>query len=172
MENYLTENVIAGIIGFTGELRPGTNNRPSVLNEIKNLKKEIGNVSNIMNFRGVVEATNDNFNEDVKAIENPKDGDVILYKEQEYVYSGTDWVLFGEASANAAAIAALNERIDTVINTTIPGAITNELTDYQVKSVVSGHEALIVSNENGQITIGFADEIILNGGKADIESTT
>ena len=48
-------------------------------------------------------------------------------------------------------------------NTQIPAALTS----YTVKSVVSGHEALVVNNVDGVVTVGFADEIILNGGKAN-----
>lgn len=48
-------------------------------------------------------------------------------------------------------------------NTQIPAALTS----YTVKSVVSGHEALVVNNVDGVVTIDFADEIVLNGGSAN-----
>jgi hypothetical protein len=154
---------------------------------IADLTAAIDNVSNIMNFRGVVEATEAGFEEDIKVITEPKDGDVILYKEQEYVYNKGAWVLFGDASGNAAAISSLTTRVEaneTAVTTTLPGAIAQTLTDakaytdqqitalgmanYTVKSVVSGHDALVVNNVDGVVTIGFADEIILNGGNADV----
>ena len=153
---------------------------------IADLTAAIDNVTNIMNFRGVVEATDAGFEEDIKVITDVKDGDVILYKEQEYVYNNGIWVLFGDASGNAAAITALTTRVEaneTAVQTTLPGAIAQTLTDakaytdqqitalgmanYTVKSVVSGHEALTVNNVDGVVTIGFADEIILNGGSAN-----
>lgn len=152
---------------------------------IDKLTEDIDNVSNIMNFRGVVVVTEAGFEEDVKTITDPKDGDVIIYGEQEYVYNG-GWVLFGDATGNAAAITALTARVEaneTAVQTTLPGAIAQTLTDakaytdqqitalgmanYTVKSVVSGHEALTVNNVDGVVTIGFADEIILNGGNAN-----
>lgn len=152
---------------------------------IADLTAAIDNVSNIMNFRGVVEATEAGFEEDIKTITDPKDGDVIIYGEQEYVYNG-GWVLFGDATGNAAAITALTARVEaneTAVKTTLPGAIAQTLTDakaytdqqitalgmanYTVKSVVSGHEALTVNNVDGVVTIGFADEIVLNGGNAN-----
>lgn len=50
------------------------------------------------------------------------------------------------------------------------GAITAlGMANYKVKEVVSGHDALTVStDEAGKVTIGFASEIILNGGSATI----
>ena len=138
-----------------------------------------------MNFRGVVTVTEAGFEEDIKTITDPKDGDVIIYGEQEYVYNG-GWVLFGDASGNAAAITALTARVEaneTAVKTTLPGAIDQTLTDakvytdqqitalgmanYTVKSIVSGHDALTVNNVDGVVTVDFADEIVLNGGKAN-----
>ena len=43
------------------------------------------------------------------------------------------------------------------------------MANYKVKEVISGHDALTVStDEAGKVTIGFASEIILNGGAATI----
>lgn len=152
---------------------------------IADLTAAIDNVTNIMNFRGVVTVTEAGFEEDIKIITDPKDGDVIIYGEQEYVYN-SGWVLFGDATGNAAAITALTARVEaneTAVQTTLPSAITQALTDataytdqqitalgmanYTVKSVISGHEALTVNNVDGVVTIGFADEIVLNGGSAN-----
>jgi hypothetical protein len=151
---------------------------------INDLAAAIDNVSNIMNFRGVVEATDAGFEEDIKAITNPKDGDVILYREQEYVYTNEVWVLFGDATGNAAAITALTARVEaneTAISTTLPGAIAQTLVDAKaytdqeigkinvgVTSVVSGHDALVVETaEDGKVTVNFAAELVLNGGSAN-----
>lgn len=50
-------------------------------------------------------------------------------------------------------------------DTQIPAA----LAAYTVKSVKSGHEAITVStDENGVATIGFASDIVLNGGSATV----
>ena len=76
-----------------------------------------------MNFRGVVVSTEAGFEEDVKSISEPKDGDVILYGEKEYVYNNGAWVLFGDATGNAAAISALDGRIKTIEDANLPGAI-------------------------------------------------
>ena len=90
---------------------------------IKDLADLIGNVTNIMNFRGVVTSTEAGFNEDVKTITDPKDGDVILYGEKEYVYNDGNWTLFGDATGNAAAITALADRVSVIENADLPGAI-------------------------------------------------
>ena len=95
--------------------------------EIAKLAEDIGNVSNIMNFRDVVESSDAGFVEDVKVITDPEKGDVIIYGEQEYVYDGKDWKLFGDASGNANAISALDSRVEaveTAVNTTLPGLIS------------------------------------------------
>lgn len=143
---------------------------------IADLTAAIDNVSNIMNFRGVVET--------VEEVENPQNGDVIIIGEQQWVYTEAGWKLVGDASGNAAAISALTKRVEaneTAI-TALPGAIAQTLTDakaytdqqitakladYKIKSAVSGHEALKVDTKDGVVTIGFADEIILNGGNAN-----
>lgn len=178
------ENAATGVLA--NEIARAKEAEAANAKSIADLTAAIDNVSNIMNFRGVVEATDAGFEEDIKVITEPKDGDVILYKEQEYVYNKGVWVLFGDASGNAAAITALTVRVEaneTAVQTTLPGAIAQTLTDakaytdqqitalgmanYTVKSVVSGHEALTVNNVDGVVTIGFADEIVLNGGSAN-----
>ena len=177
------ENAATGVLA--NEIARATAAEAANAKSIADLTAANDNVSNIMNFRGVVTVTEAGFEEDIKTITDPKDGDVIIYGEQEYVYNG-GWVLFGDASGNAAAITALTARVEaneTAVKTTLPGAIAQTLTDakaytdqqitalgmanYTVKSVVSGHEALVVNNVDGVVTIGFADEIILNGGSAN-----
>lgn len=151
-------------------------------NAIAALTEQVGNVSNIMNFRGVIDKEAEGFNAEdpFASITDPQPGDVVILGEQEYVYSNNTWVLFGDATGNAAAITALAERVEaneTAVNTTLPGAITRALADaktytdeqmanYTVKSVVSGHEALVINSADGVVTIGFAEELILNGGTA------
>ena len=177
------ENAATGVLA--NEIARATAAEAANAKSIADLTAAVDNVSNIMNFRGVVTVTEAGFEEDIKTITDPKDGDVIIYGEQEYVYNG-GWVLFGDASGNAAAITALTARVEaneTAVKTTLPGAIAQTLTDakaytdqqitalgmanYTVKSVVSGHEALTVNNVDGVVTIGFADEIVLNGGNAN-----
>lgn len=84
---------------------------------IEELKDELGNLSNIMNFRGVVEHKGDNtLSQDVAeaGIGDLADGDVIIYGEKEYVYQGGAWHEFGDATGNAAAIEGLTNRVSAI----------------------------------------------------------
>ena len=74
---------------------------------IEKLKTDIGNMSNIMNFRGAV-ASKD-------AVTDPVEGDVIAVTagddaDKEFVYSAGEWVEFGSVTAQDTAIKALQDR--------------------------------------------------------------
>ena len=75
--------------------------------KIDDLETRIGNVTNVMNFRGAVDAEGD--------ITDPVQGDVITIKGTgvEKVYSDGAWIEIGTASASDAAIALLQGRMDT-----------------------------------------------------------
>ena len=51
-------------------------------------------------------------------------GDVVIFGEKEFVYDGSKWVEFGDATGNASAITALTTRV-----TTAEGAIKTLQTD-------------------------------------------
>ena len=79
----------------------------NITNSINELKTAIGNMSNIMNFRGAVESQ--------AAITDPVVGDVIAVTAgadagKEFVYSNGAWVEFGSVTAQDAAIKALQDR--------------------------------------------------------------
>ncbi len=125
-----------------------------VEDDIEGLRTELGNLTNVMNFRGAVE----NFTE----ITNPMEGDVITFKSElkvqngdtvtviakagsEWVYCKTssdisvngepsatyEWVEIGTASASDAAIAALQSRIEDV------NSHAESYTDIQLKAAAS-----------------------------------
>ena len=78
---------------------------------IEKLKKDIGSMSNIMNFRGAV-ASKD-------AITDAVEGDVIAVTAgadagKEFVYSNGKWEEFGSVTAQDAAIKALQDRAATL----------------------------------------------------------
>lgn len=80
----------------------------AITNAVNELKGQIGNLSNIMNFRGAVT--------DKANIESPVDGDVIVVTEgadkgKEFVYSDGAWVEFGSVDAQQTAINSLIERM-------------------------------------------------------------
>lgn len=74
---------------------------------IEKLRTDIGNMSNIMNFRGAVESK--------AAITDPVEGDVIAVTAgvdagKEFVYSNGAWEEFGSVTAQDTAIKALQDR--------------------------------------------------------------
>ena len=100
---------------------------------ITDLTTRIGNLSNVMNFRGV--ATNENLSD----ITNPEIGDVAIYGNKEYVYAEVDgvkkWVEYGDATGNAAAISGLDTRVGTAegkitaLETTVGGTASGLVKD-------------------------------------------
>lgn len=89
---------------------------------ITELQTAIGNVENIMNFRGAFASTS--------ACTDPIKGDVIVINSgndsgKEYVYDGTTWVEFGNVDAQQTAIADLQGRM-----TTAEGKISTIETTY------------------------------------------
>ena len=69
---------------------------------IGELQETIKGLSGAMHFKGV----EDNIPEDVSGY---AEGDVIIVGELEYVFNGTEFAEFGDATANASAISALTE---------------------------------------------------------------
>lgn len=81
-----------------------------VATSVTTLSNQIGNLSNIMNFRGTYATL------DAASADSPVHGDVIIVGGVEYVYvkPGTDagkWEEFGAASANEARFQAIEERV-------------------------------------------------------------
>lgn len=79
-------------------------------NAIDELAEAIGNVTNLMNFRGAVTAKT--------AITDPAEGDVIVVtagddKGKEFVYSNGAWVEFGSVDAQQTAIDGLLTRMSS-----------------------------------------------------------
>ena len=163
---------------------------------ISDLRGEIGNITNIMNFRGV-EAT-------LPSLEGEHTyviGDVIIVEGQEYVLAegdnGIAWFAFGAADAETAQIQALSQRIDaneTAVAVTLPAAINtakadaNKYTDDAIAAIViatstkaglvlaSTAENAINVDATGVMTVNSlnvnklvqteGEELILNGGNA------
>ena len=84
---------------------------------LNNLKTEIGNLTNVMNFLGT--STTDPKGEDGPTV-NDKDGnkitsfnsgDVIIYNALEYVYTASGWEPFGTVTADEARFKAIEDAI-------------------------------------------------------------
>ena len=153
------------------------------------LAEQVDNVTNIMNFRGVVEVAD---GEDIPT-EGYKAGDVIIVGNQEYVFDENGvWQPFGDASVNAALISALDGRVTatetaiTNINNEETGilALAKKYTDDQIDAIpaatadalglVKVDNTTIQANE-GVISVKAIstdlltqgqNELILNGGSA------
>lgn len=78
--------------------------------KITTLSNQIGNLSNIMNFRGTFESTDD--------VTDPVNGDVIVVKGIEYVYvketaeAAGKWEVLGATTVDDAKFAALEGSVD------------------------------------------------------------
>ena len=76
---------------------------------ITDLQTALGNIENVMNFRGAFASTS--------ACETPVEGDVIVITAgddtgKEFVYDGSKWVELGNVDAQQAAISDLQDRMD------------------------------------------------------------
>lgn len=121
---------------------------------IDDINTRLNSISNVMDFRGVKnEVPTDN--------SDYKVGDVIIVSTVEYVFDGTEWQAFGDASATGAQISALSNEI-AALNTRV-----NELPLLTVDGTT------IVENENHVISVNEVStdnlvqgtyNLILNGG--------
>ncbi len=94
------------------------------------LETRIGNLTNVMNFRGVFDK--------VENVTDPVDGDVITMRASgdEKVYYNGAWSDVGAASASSAAIGALTTRVTTV-ETEIGRTIAVNTADGYKKATVT-----------------------------------
>ena len=101
---------------------------------ISGLEDKLQNVANAMDFIGVSTTDPDtgivtingviiSGNEDEK-LNTANAGDVVIFGDKEFVYDGSDWVEFGDATGNASAIRTLQQDLDAA-----EGAITTLQTD-------------------------------------------
>ena len=89
------------------------------------LTTDIGNLSNVMNFRGVsVTDPSTGIVTIGEKVITPEVGDVVIYEAKEFVFAGDEWHEYGDASGNASAISTLTGRVDTIesdLNTATTG---------------------------------------------------
>jgi hypothetical protein len=105
---------------------------------ISGLEERIGDLTNVMNFRGAVI--------DTDSVIDPQPGDVvvIISTGAEYVYdTANGWVEFGNSDATSSAIADLDGRLDTAEGkiTTLEGTV-GDATKGLVKTVAEHGTAL------------------------------
>lgn len=102
-------------------------------NRVSTVETKLSNVTTVMDFIGVSStaptATKVTIGD--KEITSFQKGDVVLYGNKEYVWDGTEWVEFGDTTADADAITKLTGRVSDAegkiaANT---GAISTETTN-------------------------------------------
>lgn len=151
-----TDDTIRGAKKYTDE-------KIAVVNtSISTLSSQIGNLSNIMNFRGTFTSTN--------AVTDPINGDVIIVNGIEYVYvkeseaATGKWEAFGAATANEARFSAIEDAADRLANrvTALDKAETGKI------AVIEGRLTATEGVANGAAT-GVAT---LNGKVKTLEETT
>lgn len=125
---------------------------------INELKTTIGNLENVMNFRGAF-ASKD-------ACANPVVGDVIVItagddKGKEFVYSDGAWVEFGNVDAQQTAIANLQERMGTA-ETNITNLGNNKADKSALEAAVTTLTGKITAEETARTN---ADTAL--GGRID-----
>ena len=138
---------------ITQEVTDRTNADKAINDAISELKTAIGNMSNIMNFRGAVESQT--------AITDPVEGDVIAVTAgadagKEFVYSAGAWVEFGSVTAQDTAIKALQDRV---------AALEPKMT------TVEGKLETIQGTGEGSISKAAADALASAKSYADTKKT-
>lgn len=140
---------IKGVKKYTDEQIAGVNS------SITTLRNEIGNIANIMNFRGTFEALTN--------VTDPVNGDVVIVKGVEYVYvkpndaSEGKWEEFGAATANEARFDAIEQAA-----TALEGRVTalDKATDGRVALIegrvskvetIAGQNTTAINTEKGRI---------------------
>lgn len=136
--------------------------------KVDDLATQIGNVANIMNFRGVV----DSFDE----VTDPKAGDVVIKDSIEYVYDeDSNWEPFGAATATEDRFETIEGRLDTAegkIETAEDKIGTLEDTVATLETTVSGHGEKIEAIEGNITTLdnkidGVAEDLADEAERAD-----
>ena len=175
---------------ITQEVTNRTNADKAINDAISELKTAIGNMSNIMNFRGAVESQT--------AITDPVEGDVIAVTAgadagKEFVYSNGKWVEFGSVTAQDAAIKSLQDRatsLETRMDTaegkldTIQGngegsiakalADAKSYADQSETDAISAVQGSVSDNSDAATVAGakkYADEKALADGQVATNKT-
>lgn len=124
---------------------------------IDDLKDDIGNLSNIMNFLGVTSSPIDTNTTMTKIDINDEEvtvhiGDVVIKGNSEYVYDGTEWNEIGNVDAVAAAVTTLQNTVGTKPSTpTMDNTLWEEVADLRSDLGESGDAATKTTTAFGRI---------------------
>ena len=142
-----------------------TDEKIAVVNtSISTLSGQIGNLSNVMNFRGTYSSL------EAASNDNPINGDVIIVNGVEYVYvkeseaATGKWEAFGAATANEARFSAIEEAAEALTSrvTALDKAETGKI------AVIEGRLTTTEGVANGAAT----GVTTLNGKVKTLEETT
>lgn len=150
LTNTVSTNKTATETAISAETKSRQDADTALEQKIEQLKTAIGNVENIMNFRGAFASTS--------ACTDPVKGDVIVINSgadsgKEYVYDGTTWVELGNVDAQQTAIADLQERM-----TDAEGEITTIKDSYATSADLTTAQETLQANINKK-----ADTTTVNG---------
>ena len=135
-----------------------------VTTSVNTLSTQIGNLSNVMNFRGTYASL------EAASNDSPEHGDVIIVEGVEYVYVKPEdaatgsWEEFGAASANAARFEAVENRV-----TALDKAETGKVA--LIEGRLDNAESRLTDTES--VANGAATGVnTLNGKVSTLENTT
>lgn len=119
--------------------------------KIEQLKNALGNIENVMNFRGAFASTS--------ACTDPVKGDVIVINSgdnsgKEYVYDGTTWVELGNVDAQQTAIAALQQKM-TQAETDIDNLESTRATKTELNTAIQGVNDVVATKADASTVSGI-----------------
>lgn len=120
---------------------------------VDTIEDKLNNVSNVMDFIGVASAAPTSTKvtlTDGTIITSFQSGDVVVYGNDEYVWTGSKWELFGNTDANTTAISNLTERIaaaESDIDTNTSNITTNANNIADLDSQLSILSFTVSNNE-------------------------
>lgn len=122
---------------------------------ITDLQTALGNIENIMNFRGAFASTS--------ACTDPIKGDVIVITSgddsgKEFVYDGSKWVELGNVDAQQTAITALQGRMQTA-ETDIDNLESTRATKTELNTAVSGLQDQINTKAETSTVTGIGNRV-------------
>lgn len=148
---------------YIDTISQNTNGVISATKKTFDLANAIGNLTNVMNFRGVITKTEDSTLEldlILAGLTDPAHGDIILYGQREYIYVVDNevgsWMEFGDAAGVLTAA-------QTYTDTAIGNIFTNNKASNTAFGVVKGSENG-VSIANGEV-VSVSTDILAQGAQ-------
>ena len=125
---------------------------------IDEINTRLNSISNVMDFRGV---------KDEIPTDNSiyRTGDVIIVSTVEYVFDGTEWQAFGDASATGAQISALSNSINE-LNTKVDNLPLLQVDGTSIQK--DENNVISIKEVSTDLLVQGVDELVLNGGTSAV----